>query len=123
MLIFLCLTSAFERESLNDAMAKFTTSLKADMVFKNTFKYYKVVLFFKKYVMIVCVRRKRKIRAVELGYTWVISKFLHTVCFLFKNEFILQSTFTGLQCNLHCALLQLFIVWASLVILSGRLRC
>ena len=36
--------------------------------------------------------------------TWVISKFLHTVCFLFKNEVILQNTFTGLQCNLHCAL-------------------
>jgi hypothetical protein len=31
--------------------------------------------------------------------TWVISKVLHTVCFLFKNKFILQNTFTGLQCN------------------------
>ena len=37
-------------------------------------------------------------------YTWVISKVLHAVRFLFKNEFILQNTFTGLQCNLHCAL-------------------
>jgi hypothetical protein len=24
------------------------------------------------------------------------------VCFLFKNEFILQNIFRGLQCNLHC---------------------
>jgi hypothetical protein len=39
-------------------------------------------------------------------HTWVISKVLHTVCFLFKNDFILQNTFTGLQCNLHCALSQ-----------------
>jgi hypothetical protein len=53
----------------------------------------------------------------------IISEVLHTVCFLFKNEFILQNTFTGLQCKLHCALLQRFNVWASLVILSGRLRC
>ena len=28
---------------------------------------------------------------------WVISKVLHNVLFLFKNEFILQSTFTGLN--------------------------
>ena len=54
--------------------------------------------------------------------TWVISKVLHNVLFLFKNEFILQSTFTGLQCNLHCALSQRS-VWASLVFLSGRLCC
>ena len=26
-----------------------------------------------------------------------------TLRFLFKYEFILQNTFTGLQCNLHCA--------------------
>jgi hypothetical protein len=39
-------------------------------------------------------------------FTWVISKVLHTVCFLFKNEFVLQNTFTGLQCNLHCVLSQ-----------------
>jgi hypothetical protein len=38
--------------------------------------------------------------------TWVISKVLHTVRFLLKNEFILQNTFTGSQCNLHCALSQ-----------------
>jgi hypothetical protein len=38
--------------------------------------------------------------------TWVTSKVLHTVCFLFKNVFILQNTFTGLQCKLHCALSQ-----------------
>jgi hypothetical protein len=38
--------------------------------------------------------------------TWVISEVLHTVCFLFKNKFILQNTFTGLQCNLHFALSQ-----------------
>jgi hypothetical protein len=55
--------------------------------------------------------------------TWVISKVLHTVCFLFKNEFILQNTFAGLQCNLHCALSQRSNVWESLVFLSGRLRC
>ena len=47
---------------------------------------------------------------------------LHTVCFLFKKEFILQNTFTGLQCNLHCALSQRSNVWASLVFLSERLR-
>jgi len=41
-----------------------------------------------------------------LGSTWAISKVLNTVRFLFKNEFILQNTFTGLQCNLHCALSQ-----------------
>jgi hypothetical protein len=34
-------------------------------------------------------------------HSWVISEVLHTVCFLLKNEFILQNTFTGLQCNLH----------------------
>ena len=56
-------------------------------------------------------------------YTWVISKVLHTVRFLFKNGFILQNTFTSLQCNLHCALSQRSNVWASLVLLSGRLRC
>ena len=55
--------------------------------------------------------------------TWVISKLLHTVRFLFKSEFILQNTFTGLQCYLHCALSQRSNVWASLVLLSGRLRC
>ena len=87
------------------------------------------------------------------AYTWVISKVLHNVRFLFnsfnaklnpichllallevhhiphvsrlrvKNKFILQSTFTGLQCNLHCTLLQPSNVWASLILLSGRLRC
>jgi hypothetical protein len=40
----------------------------------------------------------------EVLNTWAISEVLHTVCFLFKNEFILQNTFTGLRCNLHCAL-------------------
>jgi hypothetical protein len=39
-----------------------------------------------------------------LRITWVISKVLHTVCFLFKNEFVLQNAFIGLKCNLHCAL-------------------
>jgi len=34
---------------------------------------------------------------------WVISKVPHAVPFLFKNELILQNTFTGLPCNLHCA--------------------
>jgi hypothetical protein len=38
--------------------------------------------------------------------TWVISKILHAVIFLFKNEFILQNIFTGLQCNLCRALSQ-----------------
>jgi len=47
---------------------------------------------------------------------------VHTVRFLFKNEFILQNTFTHLQCNLHCALSQRSNVWASLVFLSGH-RC
>jgi hypothetical protein len=59
----------------------------------------------------------------EINSTWVISEVLHTVCFLFKNEFILQNTFIGLQCNPHCALSQWSNVWASLVFLSGRLRC
>jgi len=45
---------------------------------------------------------------------WVISKVLHTLRFLFKNEFILQNTFTGLQCNSHCALSQWSNVWVSL---------
>jgi hypothetical protein len=49
--------------------------------------------------------------------TWVISEVLHTVCFLFKNEFILQNTFTVLQCNLDCVLSQWSTVWASLVFL------
>jgi hypothetical protein len=35
--------------------------------------------------------------SIENKHTWVISKVLHTVRFLFKNEFILQNTFTGLQ--------------------------
>jgi hypothetical protein len=47
---------------------------------------------------------------------------LHAVCFLFKNEFILQNTFTGIQYNLHCALSQRSNVWAILVFLSERLR-
>jgi hypothetical protein len=58
-----------------------------------------------------------------LLYTWVISNVMHTVCFLFKHELILHNTFTGLQCNLHCALSQWTNVWASLIFLSGRLRC
>jgi hypothetical protein len=49
--------------------------------------------------------------------TWVNSEVLHTVCFLFKNEFILQNTFTGLQCNLHCALSQRSNVYAHPVFL------
>jgi len=53
---------------------------------------------------------------------WAISEVLHTVRFLSKNEFILQNTFTGLQCNLCCALSQRSNVWASLVFLSGSLR-
>ena len=54
---------------------------------------------------------------------WVISVVLYTVHVLFKNEFILQNTFTGLQCYLHCALSQQSNVWASLVFLSVRLCC
>ena len=61
--------------------------------------------------------------ALERLFWMVISKVLHTVHFLFKNEFILQNTFTGLRCNLHCALSQRSSVWASVVFLSGRLRC
>jgi hypothetical protein len=49
--------------------------------------------------------------------TWVISKVLHTVRFLFKNELILLNTFTVL-CNLHCALSQRF----NVVFLSESLR-
>jgi hypothetical protein len=37
---------------------------------------------------------------------WVISEVLHNAYFLFENECILQNTFTGLKCNLHCALSQ-----------------
>jgi hypothetical protein len=62
-------------------------------------------------------------RRSAFRYTWVVSEVLHTVCFLFKNEFILQNTFTGLQWNLRCALSQRSNVWESLVRLSGRLRC
>jgi len=46
MLSSCVLASAVERESLNNAMAIFTTTFKAVMVFKNTFKYYKMELFF-----------------------------------------------------------------------------
>ena len=63
---------------------------------------------------------------VAIGSNWLrgsFSKVLHTVLFLLKNEFILQNTFTGLQCNLHCDLLQRSNALASLVLLSGRLRC
>ena len=48
----------------------------------------------------------RAVTLLDRRTTWVISKVPHTVRFLFKNEFILQNTFTGLQCNLHCALPQ-----------------
>jgi hypothetical protein len=75
----------------------------------------------------VCVHEElilsRALDMIHTNDTWVISKVLHTVCFLFKNEFILQYTFTGLQCNFHCALSQLSNIWESLVFLSGRLRC
>jgi hypothetical protein len=54
---------------------------------------------------------------------WVISKVLHTVRFLFKNEFILQNAVTVHQCNLNCALSQRSNVWAGLLFLSGCLRC
>jgi hypothetical protein len=40
----------------------------------------------------------------RLPSTWVISEVLHTVCFLFKNEFILQNTFTDLQSTLSIVL-------------------
>jgi hypothetical protein len=60
---------------------------------------------------------------LENSTTWVISSVLHTVYFSLKNEFILQNTFTGLQSNLDCALSQRSNVSASLVFLSGRLRC
>jgi len=57
------------------------------------------------------------------GMYCVISKVLHTLRLLFKNKFILQNTFIGLQCNLHCALSQRSNVWANLVLLLGRPRC
>jgi hypothetical protein len=72
------------------------------------------------------LRRSARISKLDrktIEHTWVISEVLHTLCFLFKNEFILQNTFTSLQCNLHCALSQWSNVWESLVFLSGRLRC
>jgi hypothetical protein len=50
-------------------------------------------------------------------------KFCTLYVFSLKMNFILQNTFTGLQCNLHCALSQRSNVWESLVFLSGRLRC
>jgi hypothetical protein len=59
-----------------------------------------------------------KVKQYIIKNTWVISQVLHTVCFLFKNEFILQNTFTDLQCNLHCALSQRSNVWESLVFLK-----
>ena len=49
-------------------------------------------------------------------------KFCTLCVFSLKNVFILQNTITGLQCDLHCALSQRSIVWASLVFLSGSLR-
>jgi hypothetical protein len=67
--------------------------------------------------------KKERKTFISVCNTWVISKVLHTVLFLFKNKFILQNTFTGLQCNLHCALSQQSSVWASLMFLSGCLRC
>jgi hypothetical protein len=70
-----------------------------------------------------------RVEGVDMGdilaqpqYSWFISKVLHTVRFLFKNKFISQNTFTGLQCNLHCALSQQSNVWTNLVFQSGRLR-
>jgi len=39
--------------------------------------------------------KNSKVAAQDIN-TWVISKVLQTVSFLFKNEFILQNTFTGL---------------------------
>jgi len=69
------------------------------------------------------LRYRRYFQVCKGRHTWVISKVLHTVLFLFKNEFILQNIITGLQCNLHCALSQRSNVWTSLVFLTGRLRC
>jgi hypothetical protein len=66
--------------------------------------------------------KKSARRCIGNEHTLVISEVLHTVCFLFKNEFTLQNTFTGLQCNFHCALSQRSNVWVSLVFLSGCLR-
>ena len=51
--------------------------------------------------------------AAQCKSTCVISKVLNMVRFLFKNEFIFQNTFTGLQCNLHCGLSQRSNVWAK----------
>jgi len=51
--------------------------------------------------------KKETVRAsLTSVITCVISKVLHTVCFLFKMNLFLQNTFIGLQCNLHCALSQ-----------------
>jgi hypothetical protein len=79
------------------------------------------VLFGCKCVLYYCHRVSTQLHLTNIS-TWVISKVLHTVSFLFKNEFILQKTFKCLQCNLHCALSQRSNVWASLIFLSGRLR-
>jgi hypothetical protein len=42
-------------------------------------------------------RSGKKVFTACVQNTWVISEVLHTVCFLFKNEFILKNTFTGLH--------------------------
>jgi len=70
-----------------------------------------------------CIKRVFPLVQSHTADMWVISKVLHTALFLFKIEFILQNIFTGLQCNLHCALSQWSNVWASLVFLSGCLHC
>jgi hypothetical protein len=70
-----------------------------------------------------CYRSGKFVQDALLELSGSFQKFCTLLCFLFKNEFILQNTFTGLQCNLHCALSQRSNVWASLVFLSGRLRC
>jgi len=80
--------------------------------------------FYRSHFYYICLTNTQYILIITVSsYTCVISKVLHTVRFLFINEFILQNTFTGLKCNLHCALSQRSSVWASIVFLSGRLRC
>ena len=64
-------------------------------------------------------RRKRRRRSgrkgLKIKYYKIRGLFqkFYRLRFLYKNEFILQNTFTGLRCNLHCALSQRSNVWGK----------
>ena len=59
----------------------------------------------------------------KLDISGSFQKFCTLYVLFLKMNLFLQNAFTGLQCNLRCALSQRSNVWASLVFLSGRLRC